>query len=282
MKTRYAESPLGPVHVTVGEGDHPVVLLHQGLRSADSFARLMPALEPSYRGVAIDLPGCGLSRTDAERFSVRALAESVVCALDELGIPQAHVLGNHTGATVAVELAAGWPERVERMVLFGYALMSSGEERQAELDNRVAEMARELTATPDGSHLPRWWSWLRLQVAFERHTTGTVPSDDFSPEELGFMKMGLLDMARAADSFARVYRAVFDYDSHARLPLVEAPTLVIDGTGPFEPEIVQRSADVAALIPGCETLTMEGEDGNIIWWRPDALRDVMNEFFERD
>ena len=74
---------------------------------------------------------------------------------------------------------------------------------------------------------------------------------------------------------------VFAYDSQARLPPVKAPTLVVDGTGDFEPEIVRRGEAVASLIPNCRTRMMKGEDGNIIWWRPKALADVMEEFFER-
>ncbi len=281
MEKRYAHTPHGRVHAVIGDGGYPVLLLHQGLRSAASFARLIPVLAPAYRGVAIDLPGCGNSEPASAGFGVRELAESVVSVMDELEIPRVHVLGNHTGATVAVEVAAGWPERVDRLVLFGYALVSSEEERQAELGERVAQLERDLEAAPDGSHLARWWSWMRLQVAFRRHTDGVVPSDSFTADELGFMKMGLLDMAVAADTFTPVYRAVFEYDSHVRLPLIEAPTLVIDGTGPFEPEIVQRSDDVAALIPNCETLTMEGEDGNIVWFRPEPLAEVMAGFFDR-
>ena len=93
--------------------------------------------------------------------------------------------------------------------------------------------------------------------------------------------MGLINLARAADTFVPIYRAVFAYDSQARLPPVKAPTLVVDDTGDFEPEIVRRGEAVASLIPNCRTRMMKGEDGNIIWWRSKALADVMEEFFER-
>ena len=280
MDRRYTDTPLGRVHAVIGEGEHPVILLHQGLRSAASFERLMPLLGPGHRAIAIDLPGCGSSDAAPVGVSVRDLAESVVTVMDGLEIPKAHVLGNHTGATVAVEIAAGWPKRVDRVILFGYALVADDEERQTELGVRVREMERELEWAPDGSHLPRWWAWLRQQVELKRLSEGVVPSDPFTADELGFMKMGLIDMVRSADTFAAIYRAVFEYDSHARLPLIESPTLVIDGTGPFEPAIVRRAGAVAALVKNCATLTMEGKDGNIIWFDPDALVRVMDEFFE--
>lgn len=276
----YANTPAGRVHAVAGEGECPLILLHQGLRSAASFHRLMPFLGPRYRGVAVDLPGCGGSEAPPEGVTVVDLAESVVGIMDSLGLERAHVFGNHTGATVAVEVAAGWPERVDRLALFGYALVNSEEERAAELGTRVREMERDLESAPDGSHLPRWWAWLRSQVALKRFADGDVPSDTFSSDEIGFMKMGLIDLARSADTFVPIYRAVFEFDSHARLPRVKAPTLVVDGTGPFEPEIVRRGEAVAALIPDCRTHTMEGEDGNIIWWRPEAFAHVMEEFFE--
>jgi 2-hydroxymuconate-semialdehyde hydrolase len=48
----------------------------------------------------------------------------VVRLLDVLGIPRAHIVGNSYGAAVAVEVALRAPERAERLVLMGPAVLS--------------------------------------------------------------------------------------------------------------------------------------------------------------
>ncbi|MCY4086579.1 MAG: alpha/beta hydrolase [Actinomycetia bacterium] len=213
---------------------------------------------------------------------MRDLTSCVIDVMDALDLPTAHLLGNHTGATVQAEIAAEWPERVGRLVLFGYALVTTEAERRTELEVRVEELDRSLEPAPDGAHLIRWWTWFRMQTILMRWGANAVPSEPLSPSEAGFMAAGMRDIVRSSKAFVPVYRAVFEYDSAARLPLILAPTLVIDGTGPFEPETVRRSADVARLIPECEAMTMDGEDGNIVWWRLEVLADAVREFLDRN
>ena len=275
---RYVDTTVGRIHAVAYEGGEPIVLLHQGLRSGESFRRLAPLLAPGLATIAVDLPGCGGSDPAAGDVTVAQLAECVVCVLDDLGIERAHLFGNHTGATVAAEIAAGWPDRVDGLALFGFALVTSEQERRSEVDNRVHELGQFLSVSADGSHLSRWWSWLRLQVSFQRFTAGIVPSDTYTDIELGFMTTCFTDLVRSAKTFTSIYRAVFEYEAVSRLPFVQAPTLAIDGTGPFEPKIVQRSEQLAALIPDCEARTMVGEDGNLIWWKPEAIADVLAGF----
>jgi poly(3-hydroxyalkanoate) depolymerase len=79
---------------------------------------LESALHPLGVGtVAYDAPGMGHSRPDRRLRRMSGLAAVVVGLLDELGLPQADVLGVSFGGGVAQQLAHDAPDRVRRLVL---------------------------------------------------------------------------------------------------------------------------------------------------------------------
>lgn len=70
-----------------------------------------------FRVVLVDNRGSGASDPAAEAFTVADLARDVVAVLDDAGIPRAHVLGASLGGMVAQEVAIGFPDRVDALVL---------------------------------------------------------------------------------------------------------------------------------------------------------------------
>lgn len=109
--------------VEVGEG--PVVLfVHGGSSSGANWAPLVARLD-GFRCVLLDRPGCGLSApldhemSDLARFGEVAGA-LVADVLDGLELPSAHVVATSLGGHYALRSAATHPDRVERMVEFGY------------------------------------------------------------------------------------------------------------------------------------------------------------------
>lgn len=105
-------------YVETGQGD-PVVLLHGWNGSTFSMRRTIPDLAHRYRVVAIDLPGYGFSsRSEDADYSTGAQADVVRGVMDRLQIERAGaVLGHSMGGGIAMQLALGNPERVERLVL---------------------------------------------------------------------------------------------------------------------------------------------------------------------
>lgn len=99
-------------HDRRGTGD-PVVLIH-GLGSARTvWALVTPGLAASFEVIAVDLPGHGGTPwIDGTAMDPRSLADSVRATLDAIGIRRAHLVGNSLGGWVALELAAGSPDRV--------------------------------------------------------------------------------------------------------------------------------------------------------------------------
>jgi 2-hydroxy-6-oxonona-2,4-dienedioate hydrolase/4,5:9,10-diseco-3-hydroxy-5,9,17-trioxoandrosta-1(10),2-diene-4-oate hydrolase len=111
------------IHVaTTGVG--PVaILLHGGGPGASGVAnwtRNISALSDRFALVIPDLPGYGRSTKFIDQSGPFGdLAAPVGGLLDELEIPQAHLVGNSYGGAAALRLALDRPDRVDRMVLNG-------------------------------------------------------------------------------------------------------------------------------------------------------------------
>ncbi|WP_110687841.1 alpha/beta fold hydrolase [Salinicola aestuarinus] len=105
-----------------GRRDAPIWLaLHGWLDNAASFTRVAPLLvrELDIRLVAVDLPGHGHSaaRGEGADYPMLGYLPDVVDVLDALALESVTLLGHSLGASIATQLAAALPERVERLVL---------------------------------------------------------------------------------------------------------------------------------------------------------------------
>jgi pimeloyl-ACP methyl ester carboxylesterase len=81
-------------------------------------------------------------------------------------------------------------------------------------------------------------------------------------------------------TFARQSAAVREFDAFDRLPLVQAPTLVIHGD---EDRLLvhENGAMVAGLIPGSEFVTIEGAGHMFFWEQPEESARAIVEFLEQ-
>ena len=106
----YLEQGAGPAVVLVhGYGGHTY-----------TYRYLIPELARDHRVVALDLKGFGYSeRPRKSDYSISAQARLVARFMDALDIQQASLVGHSMGGEVAMRVAAGWPERTDRIVLAG-------------------------------------------------------------------------------------------------------------------------------------------------------------------
>jgi pimeloyl-ACP methyl ester carboxylesterase len=125
VRTRraYFDCRFGQLHVrtafpTTGGFDEQVTLfcLHAEQSSSRAFARFLPEIGDVRSVYAPDLPGLGESDPSATS-SVAEAAGAVSDLADDLRLRQIDILGMHSGARVAMELAAARPELVRRLVL---------------------------------------------------------------------------------------------------------------------------------------------------------------------
>jgi pimeloyl-ACP methyl ester carboxylesterase len=116
-----------------GEGS-PVLLLHGCPFSSFIWRNVIPPLaRAGHRCVAPDLLGLGDTETppDAD-WSLPAQVAMVTGLLDTLGLERVHIVGHDHGGAIAQLLAAGHPDRIDRLVLCNteaYDNWPSGDER---------------------------------------------------------------------------------------------------------------------------------------------------------
>jgi len=159
VRRRYLDGRFGQLHLRVAQpgraaaGVPPLVLLHQSPLSGRMFDRLLPALAEDRLVVAVDTPGYGESDRPAARPSLAAYGDAILDALVAAYGPRVDLFGYHTGAAIAVDLAARRPAQVRRPVLVAVPFFEAA--RRAELMRQFAE---KKAYADDGSHLPPLWT----------------------------------------------------------------------------------------------------------------------------
>ena len=105
-------------YVEKGEGA-PVVMLH-GLgfnASADQWALTMDELADTYRTIALDMVGWGLSSRPIDGYSFPLMISTLRGFLDALSIDRAGLVGHTLGGWTSALLALESPERVNKLIL---------------------------------------------------------------------------------------------------------------------------------------------------------------------
>ena len=103
--------------------DAPALLLLHGLGhwTGAAWNRIVPALDPTWRVVAIDLPGFGASERPDVRYDLPFFC-AVVGEVARQSLPERFVLAGHSlGGMIAADYAATFPTQVERLALIAPA-----------------------------------------------------------------------------------------------------------------------------------------------------------------
>lgn len=205
----------------------PVLLLHASPASSWFMQDLMVALRKAGctgEIVAPDTLGNGDSPAPAPAEpDIAYFAGSMDRLCAALGVGAVDVYGTHTGARIACELAAGFPQRVRRVVLDGITEYAD--------DMREAVIANYAPVVePDeyGRHLVWAFNFCRDQALFFPHFMKdaehrlAVPMPP--PEALHRIT---LDVLKALGTYSKPYIAAFRYRAYERMPLIAAPVLLL-------------------------------------------------------
>jgi pimeloyl-ACP methyl ester carboxylesterase len=257
VRKSYIETSEGQIHYRTEGTGKPMVLLHYTPVSSDEYTDMIPLLAHDYCVLAMDTPGYGNSDKPPREFTIEDYAQSVVNFLNALRIQKAIVVGHHTGASIAVELASIHPDIVEALVLSGVSLYSSDER---ELFLRDAMWA-PLNITSDGSFLVQQWKYLR--------EWGT----HLSPETTFRI---FVAMMTAGPRLHDAHYAAFKYVKDQKLPLIKCPTLLVSGT---QDMFYKNLKAVEQLIPQCKVQLVEA--GNFLGYeKPKEFAEVILEFLK--
>lgn len=116
--TKSGYAPVNGVEVfyaVYGEGA-PMVLLHGGLMSGNSFVPILDQLTESHQVVTIDLQGHGHTLPFDRPMSFEAMADDVASIITFLTLDKPAVLGYSLGATTALRLAIQHPDLISKLV----------------------------------------------------------------------------------------------------------------------------------------------------------------------
>jgi pimeloyl-ACP methyl ester carboxylesterase len=117
----------------------PAVYLHGLGGSATNWTELAGLLACRAEGMAIDLPGFGLSPPSLRPdYRMAAQAQAVAAILDARGGEPAHLLGNSMGGGIALLLAAARPELVRTLTLISPAMPDLRPDLRRLSDRRMA------------------------------------------------------------------------------------------------------------------------------------------------
>ena len=121
----------------------PLILLHGNGADSGYFRGQIDAFAGQYHVYAIDTRGHGRTPRGGMPFTIRQFAEDLLGFMDARQIGKAHLLGFSDGANIAMVFAERHPDRVDRLILNGANLNSSGVKRRIqipiELGYRIAK-----------------------------------------------------------------------------------------------------------------------------------------------
>jgi pimeloyl-ACP methyl ester carboxylesterase len=270
MEKLIVNSGAAQLAVTREGSGQPFVFLHAGVADQRSWQPLVDALSKSmhsFRGVAYDRRCFGDSTYTEERYSK---VDDCVAVLDACRLSSAVLVGNSQGGRIAIDTALLHASRVRALVLIGTSV--SGVPAEASYLPAIDELGRKLEvaeASGDLDELNRLEAqlWLDGPLSPEGRVSGVV-------REL------FLDMNLRALSAKEVGEATDDIDAWNKLSEIRIPVLVIVGRLDL-PNLLQRSAQIAEIVPDAELVTMENVAHLPALEAPRLCAEIIAEFLVR-
>ncbi|MBD2209887.1 alpha/beta hydrolase [Nostoc linckia FACHB-104] len=152
IKRAFLDTEDGQILYRIGGEGEAILLLHMTPRSSDEFKELMPSLAATNLVIAMDLMGLGDSDKPPRVYAVADYAKNAIALLDELGIKKASIFGSLTGGYIAGEVAAAYPERVQKLILCNVIGFDAEEQ-----DKILQQYSQGYQVQEDGSHLMKRW-----------------------------------------------------------------------------------------------------------------------------
>jgi pimeloyl-ACP methyl ester carboxylesterase len=196
-----------------------VVQIGGAVSAHEGYATITPGVSARYRVLDYDHRGYGLSDRPEQRYTLDTWSDDLAALLDALEIERTHVHGGSMGSFIAINFAARYPERVDKLVLGAGAVAKC--DRMGILQFRVWQHVARAYGV-DSRELAEEL----LTKAFSRaYLDGEVGGDEALAE--------MQDVAArnaSTEVFIDACQAMIDTDVTGQLEHVTAPTLVMVGS----------------------------------------------------
>ncbi len=257
MRKGYTNTPEGQIHYAfAGQGD-PVLFLHQTPRSWDEYRGVLPIIGEKYRAIAMDTVGFGDSYRPQEKGSIEQYAHGVISFMDAMSIDHTSLVGHHTGGVIAVEVAATYPARVDRLILSSTPYVDADDRRR----RKTRPPIDEFEFKEDGSHLTELW---QKRMPF------------YPKNRPDLLTRFVIDALKVGDRAEEGHKAVSEYRMEDKTPLIKTPTLVVAGTE--DPFSFLRMRPLSQSIKGSKTAVIQGGMVPVVDQMPEAFAKVVIDF----
>ena len=225
-----------------GKGE-PVIFLHGGMGSANSWSYQVPVFSKIYRVITLDSRGQGRTSDSAAPLTYHLMAEDVVRLMDILKIPSAYIIGWSDGGNIGIDLAIHHPARIKGIVAYGANINPAG------LQNHFLNYLK--TATPEEMQRDNGSDFLALSA---------------HPEHLPVIAEKIRNMWLSEPNF-----------TYAELSSIKTRTLIMDGA---EEELIRpdHAKEIASAIPGAKLVMLPGVGHYAIFKKPELWNKTVLSF----
>ncbi|MFL6203807.1 MAG: alpha/beta fold hydrolase [Acidimicrobiales bacterium] len=206
--------------------------------ATDAFREFWHTVGEGHTVVRYDRPGVGLSGRDLldEDLTLDGEVAVLRAVIDELGVEKAALLGGSSGGCAAVAFAARFPERVERLLLYG---------AYADGSSITSPEVRDALLATVRSH---WGLGSRVLADLFLGESGSVEQERYARYQRA---------AASPETAARLLHLVYRNDVRMEAAEVRAPTLVVHRRGdraiPYD-----SGRALAAAIPRATLVPLDG------------------------
>jgi len=227
-----------------GRGE-PIIFLHGGMGSANSWANQVEFFSKNYRVITPESRGQARTTDSKAALTYHLMAEDTVRLMDKLKIPSAYIVGWSDGGNIGIDMAIHHPERVKKLVAYGANINPAG------LQNHFLEYLR--TVTPEKMQRDNGRDYLDLSS---------------TPDHLPVIAEKIRVMWLAQPNF-----------SAADLAKITSPTLIMDGQ---EEELIRpdHAKEIAALIPKATLVMLPGVGHYGTFKTPKQWNDAVSNFLK--
>jgi pimeloyl-ACP methyl ester carboxylesterase len=243
-----------------------ITMVHGASQHSGLFCAQVDGFQDDYRLLLVDLPGHGRSSTCAGPYGIAEYARSVLAAMHAAAVGRTHFWGTHTGAGIALLLAAQHPRLIASMVLDGAILPG------VDLPYVTAAIARaRRTARTRGIEAARA-EWFRESKWFDVIRARPVECRAKAHWDLiaEFSGRPWLDAADP-EPVASI---------RAALAQIAQPVLLVNGEHDVE-DFIRVADEIERSIAGAKRITVAGAGGFPLWEFPAEVNARVRRFLER-
>ncbi|MEK7542240.1 MAG: alpha/beta hydrolase [Patescibacteria group bacterium] len=236
-----------------GEGN-PLLILHGWGSSSDSWVKVAEQIaEAGYKVIVPDLPGFGKTGAPKEVWGVGEYTQFVKQFAGKLGIEKFVLAGHSFGGQIAVQFAATYPEKLEKLVLIAAAGV-----------RRTPGVFKKLVMT-----IAKLVSFLLYLVPFEDLRNNI--------KNAMYMVIRRRDYIKTQGIMREVFKKVITQDLTAKFSKIQIPTLIIWGDKD-EMTPVQDAYLMQELIPNSKLEVINAAKHALNFQAPEKLVETITKF----